>query len=559
MTLKRFASIAAALVMAVGVVGIPEVAQLVGTDIAAEAISFREDEDSGLIYAILDDGTVEVTAPAWATGTADSIIPKSIDGRKVSLIAAEWDPMPHNSNTITILGKDTKILGKSVGYHYIDVKNPDGSYDEELVKIPDFVIRCYRASPAEQYAIDNGFDYELLGVNGKCGENLIWTIDEEGTLTISGEGEMSDFEFNRTPFTETDEIIRNVVIEDGVTYIGAHAFIGNPYLENVTISNSVTKIGTFAFWISPHSKETSLTVTIPDSVRDIDEYAFAYCDGLKSINIPAGVTNIGQFAFLECEDLTTIDVSPDNKNYCSIDGVLYDKGSSTVLCCPGAKTGAVVIPDSVTNISDECFSLCENITSVTIPNGVTNIGELAFFKCKSLTNVVIPDSVTSIGHSAFLSAGLKSVTIPRSVTTIDKEAFGYDYRTRSKIEDFKIYCYKGTAGENYAKDNGFEYELLPEPVPSDPRLEFPVVNKVEWNKQTHQFRMKWNEVKDATQYAIAVKLAGKWKVQITTDKTYFTSPKLRPGSIGEMVICAKINGKWDTRYLNSRAFKVVVK
>ena len=71
--------------------------------------------------------------------------------------------------------------------------------------------------------------------------------------------------------------------------------------------------------------------------------------------------------------------------------------------------------------------------------------------------------------------------------------------------------------------------------------------------------MKWNEVKDATQYAIAVKLAGKWKVQITTDKTYFTSPKLRPGSIGEMVICAKINGKWDTRYLNSRAFKVVVK
>ena len=90
---------------------------------------------------------------------------------------------------------------------------------------------------------------------------------------------------------------------------------------------------------------------------------------------------------------------------------------------------------------------------------------MLFFGCTSLTNITIPDSVTNIGYCAFTDcASLTSITIPNSVEEIGRNALGYiyDYETGDylKKENFKIYCYKGTAGEQYAIDNGFDYELI---------------------------------------------------------------------------------------------------
>ena len=135
------------------------------------------------------------------------------------------------------------------------------------------------------------------------------------------------------------------------------------------------------------------------------------------------MTSIGERAFEGCEALTSIEVAEDNKNYDSIDGVLYDKEKKTLIQCPGGKTN-IEIPNSVTSIGSSAFEGCEALTSINIPNSVTEIGDDAFWGCKALTSVTIPNSVTSIGRSAFRGCiALTSIEIPNSVTSIGKSAF----------------------------------------------------------------------------------------------------------------------------------------
>ena len=170
-------------------------------------------------------------------------------------------------------------------------------------------------------------------------------------------------------------------------------------------------------------------VEIEDGVTSIGEQVFVDCENLKSIKIPSSVTSIGDYAFWCCKSLMSI-----------------------------------TIPDSVTSIGDEAFESCIDLTNITIGNGVTSIGQNAFWNCTSLTSITIPNSVTSIGYEAFEDCGITSVTIPKSVTYIGEQAFGYYYDDDKsdyvKTKNYKIYCYVGTAGEEYAINNGFDYELL---------------------------------------------------------------------------------------------------
>ena len=116
---------------------------------------------------------------------------------------------------------------------------------------------------------------------------------------------------------------------------------------------------------------------------------------------------------------------PDNANYKSIDGILYNKDMTIIIKCPEAKT-SVTIPNSVTSIGEGAFYGCSGLTSVTIPNSVTSIGPYAFGWCRGLTSVTIPNSVTSIGGNAFSDCvNLTSVTIPNSVTSIGRGAFSF--------------------------------------------------------------------------------------------------------------------------------------
>ncbi|MCR5532413.1 MAG: fibronectin type III domain-containing protein [Paludibacteraceae bacterium] len=272
----------------------------------------------------------------------------------------------------------------------------------------------------------------MFAESGTCGENLTWDLTN-GVLTISGTGAMNDYSYGVAPWYDNCENISQVVINDGVTSIGDYAFAGCSSLTSVTIPNSVTSIG---------------------------QYAFYDCRGLTSVTIPNSVTSIGTNIFQDCSSLTSIDVASDNSNYCSVDGVLFNKDKTTLVQYPGGKQGAYTIPNGVTSIGDFAFYVCSGLTSVTVGNSVTSIGEYAFAVCPSLTSINvasdnlnycsedgilfnkdksiliqypasknnteydIPNSVTSIGECAFFGcSGLTSVTIPNSVTCIGGDAF----------------------------------------------------------------------------------------------------------------------------------------
>ena len=233
-------------------------------------------------------------------------------------------------------------------------------------------------------------------------------------------------------------------IPQGITAIGNSAFFCCDSLISVAIPDSVISIGDSAF-----SCCKSLTsITIPDSVTSIGDSAFSDCDSLTSITIPDFVTQIGVNPFVFCSSLKSIFVSPDHPYFAVIDDVLFRKADKTLISYPEGKASStytipqgiisigdgaffdnsslksITIPDSVISIGDWAFSSCDSLTSITIPDSVTSIGVGAFESCYSLTSITIPDSVTAIGNNAFYSCdSLITVSIPDSVTAIGKSAF----------------------------------------------------------------------------------------------------------------------------------------
>jgi hypothetical protein len=203
--------------------------------------------------------------------------------------------------------------------------------------------------------------------------------------------------------------LTNVTISAGVTSIEDEAFFLCIGLTGLTIPASVTNIGELAFFAC-----TGLTNVIISGVSSIGQGAFYGCTNLASITIPANVTSIGGYAFLNCTGLKAVTVDQANARYSSQDGVLLDRGLTTLLLCPPGKTGDYAIPASVTSIGKRAFQDCADLTNVTIPDGLTNIGELAFYRCTGLASVTIPASVTSIGYDAFLDC----TNLPASIRNL---------------------------------------------------------------------------------------------------------------------------------------------
>jgi len=253
--------------------------------------------------------------------------------------------------------------------------------------------------------VDTAYAAETAN-SGTCGDNVTWRLSDDGTLTISGTGDMADFEWDGTPWCSVSSQVKSVVIKDGVTSIGDCAFGGCISLTSVSIPDGVISIGFAAF----ESCSLLTGVTIPNSVTGIGDYAFGYCSSLISVTIPGSVTSIGEAAF--AGGSTSVNVSRENKNYCSVDGGLYDKQKTTIFHPGKIQNGAFRVPDGVNRIGDSAFFDCTSLTSVIIPKSVTSIGSLAFLGCIRLTNVTIPDGVTSIGDAAFAGSST-SINVSR--------------------------------------------------------------------------------------------------------------------------------------------------
>ncbi len=215
--------------------------------------------------------------------------------------------------------------------------------------------------------------------------------------------------------------LTSITIPNSVTSISDYIFTDCTSLTSITIPNKVTRIGVYAF----RGCSSLTSITFPDNITSIGNFAFFYCRGLTSVTIPDSVTSIGNSAFIGCSGLTAIDVGANNKNYASVNGVLFNKEKTSLIRYPqGKTTTSYIILDSVTSIDEYAFFGCTSLTSITIPDVVTSVGGYAFSSCTSLTSITIPDSATSIGEYAFKNCtSLASVTIPDSVTSTGKYAF----------------------------------------------------------------------------------------------------------------------------------------
>jgi uncharacterized protein YraI len=193
-------------------------------------------------------------------------------------------------------------------------------------------------------------------------QSIQWSIDEKGTLTIKGQSSMKDYAEWKTPWEYFNSNIKTVIIEEGVTGIGAYAF---SHCSQITF------------------------VVLPQSLQSIGHHAFYNCEKLTSITIPNSVTSIGAYAFSEC-----------------------------------TKLQSAILSAELQEIPNGMFENCKSLQAISIPNKVTRIGKRAFVSCKALKDCIIPLEVGAIGEQAFKEcASLKDIIVPDKVTSIENETF----------------------------------------------------------------------------------------------------------------------------------------
>lgn len=254
---------------------------------------------------------------------------------------------------------------------------------------------------------------------------------------IANDSPLADFEFDtNNVVTKYKGTETTVIVPEQATAIGPNAFENNQNIVKVILQGQVTSIGDRAF-----SGCTKLEyLRIPDSVTSIGEYAFATCrylefnDNETLFKLPKELTSLGQYAFSGCIYLRTVEIPntlkeiPDYafaNNY-RLESVKLPEGVTTIGshafdACTAIKS--LSIPKTVTQIGSYAFNACNQIETLALVEGLTTIGEYAFGDTSSLAAVSIPKTVTGIGANAFKQSGLKTLTVAEGVAEIGAYAF----------------------------------------------------------------------------------------------------------------------------------------
>ena len=309
-----------------------------------------------------------------------------------------------------------------------------------------------------EYTLEDDFTCTITGYNGTASNVTIPSTIYGNKVTKIG---YSSFEENNNLMSVTlpnsikyidhyafrsCENLKSITIPNSVKTIGSGVFSGCISLKNITVPSSVTELGSgvfdgcknlinanFSYGIKEFSEYLfynciSLTsINIPNSVKKVETDCFRGCTNLKSVSIGYGVEEIAfdwHPSFLYCNSLESITVNSNNKNFCSSDGVLFNKDKSEIKLYP---------------------------------------------KSKRNTNYIVPNSVKVLYCDDAMYGGnftdckyLKTITIPSNVTRIDDYAVGYNTNDWDfiKVSGFTIKGYKGTVAERYARNNDFNFVQL---------------------------------------------------------------------------------------------------
>lgn len=243
------------------------------------------------------------------------------------------------------------------------------------------------------------------------------------------------------------------VIPDTVVTVETSAFSGSTRLEEVAVPSGVSELGGFyqcaslnaiqvdasnasytSFQGVLFNKDVSELLAfpgakhgafvVPESVHTIKGGAFASCKMLEQVAIPGSVRTIEDYAFRDCAKLTAIEVSDDNRNYSSIDGVLFSKDLEELIQCPGGHEGTYIVPEFVQVVRQGAFWGSRSLEKVVLGMGIGRIPSYAFAYCDNLESVTIPENVTIVNHRAFFYCdALKTIVIPSSVTGVGDNSF----------------------------------------------------------------------------------------------------------------------------------------
>ena len=401
--MKKLLAIILTVIMAVSVVAV------VPTVSAKETVYTSGDFQ----YVKLDDKNIKITR--YIGKGLDVVIPSKLDNYTVTKIG---ENLTYSNKNVTSVAFPDSV--KKLGMYTLvgTTKIKKVTFGKYVTEIPGFFlyecygIKSYTVPPQITKLNASAFPESLQSLtigkslktfNGVFYLGMFIPVKE---IKVSG---------NNKYFSSKDGVLYNknktkliaypggkksskFTIPKGVKTVGKESFVWHKYLKNVTFTKNVKKI---------------------------DSKAFSECKKLSSINIPKNITDIGDNAFDSCKAVTKLTINA-NKNL---------------------------------KIGDNAFSYLEKLKTLKVPNV---IGDSVFRNCKNLSRISIPSNVKSLGNEEFVNCEkLKKVTIPKTVKKIGKRALGYlesEYDVRiSKVKGFTIQGYKGSAGEKYAKQNGFKF------------------------------------------------------------------------------------------------------
>ena len=339
--MKKVFSIVLALVMALSVFSVMTLAE----------------EAPVITYEVISEVDKTCKVIGAKAGTTDLVIPAEVDGYKV--VAIGNYAFQKNPEIASVTLPDTiKQIGQNAFSGTALYKNAD-NWENGILYIGNFVIAAKKT------------------FEGEC-------IIKDGTIL------MADAAFRNC------KKLTKVAFPESMVAISLLAFRDCEVLAEVVFPANLKNIGSYAFTGCKSLKK----VTLPENLEYIGKFAFNG-SGLTEIAIPASVETIDDYAFCLCENLTAINVAEANEYYSSLNGILYNKGKTTIIYAPHkVDYSKVTFPETVTTIGKGAFEGAA-FEEIEIPANVTTIETAAFEGCAKLKRVKIPATVTDIGEGAF--------------------------------------------------------------------------------------------------------------------------------------------------------------
>jgi uncharacterized repeat protein (TIGR02543 family) len=283
------------------------------------------------------------------------------------------------------LTKDTALTANfSKTYDFVD---NNGLYYK--ISSPTTAYVTYRNSAGGDYsgaitipstATINGISYNVTAIGDSAFNNCSGLTSISIANSVTSIGDFSFINCSNLPY---------IKLSDAITSIGRYTFCYCRNLESITLSNSLTTLSDGLFYGCSKLK----SITIPNSVIAIKYDTFGNCSELSTVSISSSVVSIGVQAFERCSKLTSFTVDSNNPNYCSVDGVLFNKNKTSLIqYLPGSIQTSYSIPNTVTTIEGVAFLDNVNLTSIVIPSSVTFIKFGAIFYCTGLKAVYANNS-----------------------------------------------------------------------------------------------------------------------------------------------------------------------